>query len=327
MKKIRLAVIGCGDIARAMMVVCKLTLGVEVVDFCDIDEKKAQKMAGYFGVKKTYSDYREMLKETKADCVYISLPHYLHHPVIMDSLNASKHVLCEKPITIRVDHAMEAVKLAEEKNRVLAVNYQYRYDKNCYRFVKAVQNGEMGKIFHVRCVVPWGRKESYLEKAPWHASLEKAGGGTLITQGSHLLDIILWMFGCGVKNVEGECKNIKFKDIETEDFCSLMLELENGIPVHFTSTMALPVDGEVMLEVFGTGGYGKYIKMKGSKVIFKGVRPQRHRYGKPAVHAVQKGLRDFRDAVLKGSKHLCPGAEAVRVLEAVDKIYKKTREI
>lgn len=325
MKKVKLAVIGCGDIAKDMMTVCKVTTGVKVVDFCDIDKQKAQEQAKRFNINRTYKDYRAMLKETDANSVYIALPHYLHYPVIKDSLEASKHILCEKPITIQVDRAKEIVRLAEERDRVLAINYQYRYDKNCYRLVKAVRNGVLGEIYHIRCLVPWGRDERYFENSPWHASMEKAGGGTLLTQGSHLLDIILWMFQCGIKNVEGECKNIKFQDIETEDYCSLLLELENDIPVHFTSTMALPEELDVVLEVFGTKGYCKYIKRKNSKVFFTGVKPPKYRYGKPAVHAIQKGLRDFRDAILKDGTHLCPGEEAIRVLEAVNKIYEKTR--
>ncbi|MFO7611848.1 MAG: Gfo/Idh/MocA family oxidoreductase, partial [Clostridia bacterium] len=246
-------------------------------------------------------------------------------PVMKKALEHCKHILCEKPITIKPEDALEINALAEESGLKIAVNYQYRYDANCHRLAKAVMNGDLGRILFIRCLMPWSRDESYFTKSPWHASLEKSGGGTLITQGSHLLDIILWMTGCGVKSAEAVCRQLKFRETEVEDFCSAEIVLENGTPVQFTCTMAVPVEKEIRLEVFGENGYGVYTKLKSSGVKFYGARPPKYGYGRPAVHAVQKSLRDFRDSILSGKEHLCPGSEAVRVLEAVNFIYSKAK--
>lgn len=327
MGNIRFGVIGCGDIAKDMLLVFKLTRGVTVSALCDINEERLTRQGKRFKNAVLFIDYAKMLKEADIDAVYIALPHFLHYPVMKKAIEAGKHILCEKPITIDVNNAMEIVRDAEYQNLKVAVNYQYRYDKNCYRLVQAVKNGHLGKINFIRCSVPWSRDKSYFDKAPWHASLEKSGGGTLLTQGSHLLDIILWMSGCGVKKAEGVCRKLKFKEAETEDFCFAELELENGIPVQFLSTMAAPVEGKVRLEVYGEDGYGEYTKKINSKVKFKGFRSPVYKYGRPAVHAVQKGLRDFRDSITSGKEHLCPGEEAIKVLKAVKQIYESSEGV
>lgn len=324
MGNIRFGVIGCGDIAKDMLLVFKLTGGVSVTALCDINEERLKKQGSRFKKAKLFTDYNELLEKAEIDAVYIALPHFLHYPVMKRAIELKKHVLCEKPITITEEDAIEVVSEAKRNNLSVAVNYQYRYDSNCYRLVNAVRDGHLGRINFIRCSVPWCRDISYFEKAPWHASLEKSGGGTLLTQGSHLLDIILWMADCGIKKSEGTCQRIKFKDAETEDFCFAEFELENGTYVQFLSTMAAPVEGKIRLEVYGENGYGEYTKKIGSRITFEGVKPPKYKYGKPAVHAVQKGLRDFRDSIINRKEHLCPGEEAIKVLKAVNQIYKSS---
>lgn len=327
MGNIRLGVIGCGDIAKDMLLVFRITRGVSVVSLCDINEERLAKAGKRFKKAELFSDYNELIEKSDCDAVYIALPHFLHYPVMKKAIAHKKHILCEKPITMNENNAREIVRLAGESRLKIAVNYQYRYDGNCYRLVQAVKNGDLGRINFIRCAVPWSRDEEYFNFAPWHRSLEKSGGGTLLTQGSHLLDIILWMTDSDIRKVDSICKRIKFTDSGTEDFCMADMELDSGIPVQFMSTMAAPVEGNVRLEVYGDKGYGEYIKKIGSKVFFKGVRPPRYKYGRWAVHAVQKGLRDFRDSIIKDTLHLCPGEEAIRVLKAVNRIYSNSRGV
>ena len=327
MDKIKIAVVGCGDIAKAMLIIFKLTCGIKVVDLCDINEVRLKKQGKLFKSAGQHTDYKEMFEKTKADAVYLAVPHNLHYPIMKAAITNNLHMLCEKPITIKNENAIKIVEAAEEAGLKIAVNYQYRYDSNCYKLVKAVQKGDLGKINFIRCIVPWKRNQGYFDAAPWHAVKEKSGGGTLITQGSHLLDIILWMCNSGVRKASGVCKQLKFKNVEVEDFCFAELELDNEVPVQFLSTMAAPVEGKIVLEVFGDRGYGLYTKKLGSHVRFSGIKPPRYNYGYPAVHAVQKGVRDFRDYILTGKEHLCSGREAIKVLKAVNFIYDNIEEV
>lgn len=327
MGNIKFGVIGCGDIAKSMLLVFKLTRGVSVTALCDINKDRLSRAGKRFKKAELYTDYAELIEKADCDAVYIALPHYLHYPVMKKALENKKHILCEKPITINEKNAREIIEEAKASDLKVAINYQYRYDNNCHRLVRAVKNGDLGKVNFIRCSVPWSRNKKYFEMAPWHASFEKSGGGTLMTQGSHLLDIILWMSGCGIKTVSGICKRLKFIESETEDFCMVDMVLENGVPVQFLSTMAAPFEGRIRLEVFGSEGFGEYTKLIGSKVRFRKVKPDKYRYGKPAVHAVQKGLRDFRDSIISGKNHLCPGEEAVRVLAAINTIYGNTEGV
>lgn len=327
MKKIKIAVVGLGDIAKSMLLIFKITRGIQVVDLCDINPERLKKQGKLFKKAGTYSDYNEMFNKTTADAVYIAVPHNLHYPIMIKAIESGLHILCEKPITIKMENAIDVLEKADKADLKIAVNYQYRYDKNCHRLARAVQNNDLGNVNFIRCVVPWSRNEDYFRSAQWHASKEKSGGGTLITQGSHLLDIILWMTNGSVIKAEGVCRQLKFKGTEVEDFCSAELELSNGILVQFLSTMASPVEQAVRLEVYGEKGYGEYIKKIGSRVKFKGVKPPKYKYGKPALHAVQKGVRDFREYVLGIKTHLCTGKDAASVLEAVNFIYDNTEGV
>lgn len=327
MKKIRIAVVGCGDIAKSMLLIFKITKGIDVVDLCDLNIERLKKQGKLFKKAGQYTDFNKMFEETDADAVYLAVPHNLHYPIMKSAIAHKLHMLCEKPITIKTKDAIEIVDEAKKANLKIAVNYQYRYDSKCYRLVKAVQNNNLGKINFIRCIVPWKRDKDYFEAAPWHAFKEKAGGGTLITQGSHLLDIILWMCNSEIKKANGVCKQLKFKDVEVEDYCFAELELENNIAVQFLSTMAAPVEGAIVLEVFGENGFGVYTKKMGSRVKFKGIRPPKYKYGYLALHAVQKGARDFRDYILYDKKHLCSGQEAIKVLKAVNYIYDNTEGV
>lgn len=327
MKRIKVAVVGLGDIAKSMLLIFKVTRGITVVDLCDINPERLKKQSKLFKNAGKYTDFNEMFKKTTAEAVYLAVPHNLHYPIMQKAIESGLHILCEKPITIKTENALEVLEQADKAGIKIAVNYQYRYDKSCYRLVRAVQNNDLGKINFIRCAVPWSRNDDYFKTAPWHASKEKAGGGTLITQGSHLLDIILWMCSSSIVKADGVCKQLKFKDTEIEDFCFTEFELEGGVLVQFLSTMASPVEQAIRLEVYGEKGYGEYIKKFGSRVIFKGVKPPSYKYGKPALHAVQKGARDFRDYVLGTKTHLCTGKDAVNVLKAVNFIYDNTEGV
>lgn len=327
MKKINIAVVGLGDIANSMLMIFKITRGIQVVDLCDINTERLNKKGKQFKNAGLYTDFNEMFSSTKADAVYLAVPHNLHYPIMKKAIENGLHILCEKPITIKTENAFSILEQADKAGVKIAVNYQYRYDRNCYRLVRAVQNNDLGKVNFIRCVVPWSRNDDYFKASPWHASKEKSGGGTLITQGSHLLDIILWMCRGSIIKAEGVCRQLKFKESEVEDFCLTEFELEEGILVQFLSTMASPVEQSIRLEVYGESGYGEYIKKTGSRVFFKGVRPPRYKYGKPAIHPVQRGARDFRDYVLGKKIHLCTGKDAIKVLNAVNFIYNNTEGV
>jgi len=318
----KLAIIGCGAITKNMLMISKLTKGIKITGLSDIDINKAEKMAKNLKNAKAFDDYKKMLETIECDAVYIAVPHFLHYSIMKDVIGYKKHILCEKPITIKTKEADKIIKLAKENNIKVGINYQYRYDKACYKMVMAAKNKQLGNINFARVLIPWKRNNEYFEKSKWHGSIEKSGGGTLITQGSHLLDIILWIFDNKVVSINAKSKNYKFKKIEVEDFMSLELEFENGAIVQMISTMASPKEEAVTIELYGEDAIAKYKEYSGfSSVRFSKRGIGKYNHGIFAIHPFQRNLIAFRNWVLKDASYLNEAKEAIKVLRVIEDIY------
>ena len=323
MGKIRLGVIGLGSISKSMLLLCKVTKGIRVTGICDIDQKKLDQQSKKFVKAKKYTDYRQLIRDDNVDCVYIALPHYLHYEVMMEAVKNKKHIFCEKPVTINSEQAKRLLTTAEANGVKIAVNYQYRYDNNCYTAIKAIQNGVIGKVNYVRCYVAWSRNDSYFQLAPWHGDKYKSGGGTLLTHGSHFLDIILWATDSRLDFFSVINRNYKFKYSQVEDFNAFQGVLSNGTVIQFSSNMTEKKERTSVLEFVGDKGSIVYKKGFGSNVKFYGVKYKRLKSGKFSLHPVQRSLKGFIDWLNHGNRHLCAGFESVRVLEEIEKIYKE----
>jgi len=322
----KLAVIGCGDITKSMLMISKLTKGIKITGVSDINIDKAKKMAARFKNVPAFSDYKKMLETIKCDAVYIAVPHFLHYLIMKDVIGYKKHILCEKPITTNTKDAYEIIKLADKNNIKVGINYQYRYDNACYKLVMAAKNSELGNINFGRVIIPWKRESKYFEQSKWHSSIKKAGGGTLITQGSHLLDIILWIFDSKVISINAKSKNYKFKQIEVEDFIAIELEFESGAIIQMISTMASSKEQAVSIEIYGDKGIGKYKEYSGlSKVSFSNRKIGKYRHKIFAIHPFQRSLIAFRDWILKDNIYLNEAKEAIKVLKLIEEIYNRTK--
>jgi predicted dehydrogenase len=187
---------------------------------------------------------------------------------------------------------------------------------------QAVQQGYLGDVFHVRTNVPWSRQDTYFSGAAWHASLEQSGGGTLLTQGSHFLDIVLWALGQKPVSVEGMIRQVKFKDVEVEDQALGLVTFERGTTLQIHSTMAAAVEGSVSIEVYGEKGTARYTNRPFPKVRFIGVKPPAFRLPRFGIHALQRSLIGFCDWVLAGTPYLTPIEQALPVLAVTDAIYQ-----
>ncbi|MBN2852990.1 MAG: Gfo/Idh/MocA family oxidoreductase [Clostridia bacterium] len=324
MKKIKIGVIGCGSITASVMIFFKLTRGYQVAAFCDKDIKKAVKLQKQFNKSAVYEDYQEMISNEHLDAVYVALPHFLHYPVLKELISHQLHILVEKPVTTDVEQAKELSRLADENHVKVAVNYQYRYDKALYQLEHSVQNNELGELFFARCIVPWHRDQSYFQNAKWHASMTQAGGGTLITQGSHLLDVLLNVFNSDIQSIEGLSKNFRYKENEVEDFSSFTITFKNGSLLQFISTLASPVENRISLEIYCKNAVATYSSKLFSKVNFTKCAIQKHFHGVRGIHPIHMSIKAFRNWLLFDQPHLCPIEDSIKVLETVKKIYDQT---
>ncbi len=232
MTKIKFAIVGCGRIGgRHAEHISNVGLLAAV---CDIDKERAQLLAERYGVT-AYEDLSEMLAgEPDIEVVAVCTPNGFHAAHTITSLNAQKHVLCEKPMAICVSDCDEMIKASEKNDKRLFIIKQNRFNPPVVAVKQALEKGAFGRIYSVQINCFWNRDKEYYNNS-WKGTAE-LDGGTLFTQFSHFIDLLYWMVG-DVKKVYALTGNLAHKDcIEFEDSGVVAFELQNGGlgSIHFT---------------------------------------------------------------------------------------------
>jgi predicted dehydrogenase len=324
-ENLSLAVVGCGGIAKFMALFAQFTPGVRLAAACDNSRERAEKFARKYRIDAIFTNYGEMLSAGGYDAVYLAVPHNLHFEMIRSAVDAGFHIFTEKPITRTFAEGEAIVAYASENDIKIGVNYQYRYDSGCHRLARAVQAGELGRLLYARINVPWHRERTYFEDSPWHKSLAQAGGGTLITQGSHMLDIVLWAAGSPPVSATGTTSQTIFTDVEVEDYAAGTVILQNGAIIQITSSMVAANEQPVSLEMYGERGIAIYSSNPWPRVKFIGINPKTKRPPHWGFHALHRSLKGFRNWILQDEPYLIPGEEALPALQVVEAIYRSAQ--
>lgn len=322
MTKLQLAIVGCGDIAGFSAWISRFVPQVDFSACCDIDAERAHRFARRHRISQICTRYQELLEKSSADAVYLAVPHHLHYEMICSAIEMGKPVFVEKPVTRTLEEAKQLVEAIG--NAKVGVNYQYRYDSGCYALARAVQSGALGKVHSMRINIPWHREQSYFDNAPWHKTIAQAGGGTLITQGSHFLDIALWAVGEKPISAMGYTKTPLF-DAEVDTLTHGIVETENGILISVASSMVTASEQRVTIEAYGETGSAIYSARPLPHVKFIGVKVQREPPPEWGVHALQRSLAGFAKWILDDKPFLIPAASTLPVLAAVDGIYRSAK--
>jgi predicted dehydrogenase len=340
----RLAVVGCGDVGSYLARFARLNPRVELVGCADRDIERARRCAGRS--TKVYVDYRLMLSELRPDALYVALPHDLHLEAVEAAAEHGIHVLSEKPVAQGMEPALRSVRAAEAAGVKLAINYQYRYNYACNRLIRLAGSGAFGRVHYLRCNIPWHREDSYFQSAAWHGSRARSGGGTLLTQASHAIDIALCasvyreVREGGTERpswrASGAIRRFRFQGVEVEDFCAATIELGAGPVIQVTSSMAAAVEEAMTIELYAelatvtctTSPVGR-IRIRRSKqgraLVPEARRGQDAAFPKVGpwgIHPIARSLEAFRRWVVEGVPHLCPAREALPVLSVVEAIYR-----
>lgn len=321
-KNLSLAIVGCGDIARFMALAGKLNRRIELCACVDVNAERVRKFSRWFRIPRSFTDYGEMLNQAGLDAVYLAVPHSLHYPMIKEALAYGAHVFCEKPIATTLDDALDICRLARKSGLKVGVNYQYRYDTGCYALANASQEGKLGQILYGKCNVPWHREVQYFAYSPWHGCLEASGGGTLITQASHALDILLWAYGRKPVTALGAKARQRFKDVEVEDLCMGIIEMEDGGLLEVTGSMVATPEQRVTIEIYGSHGTGLYSGPALPRVRFKGLRIKKAKPPVKGLHALLRSLEGFRKWVMEGQPYLTPVEQSLPVLAVIASVYR-----
>lgn len=226
MDKIRFGIVGCGVIAPWHARAIHNIDEAELVACCDIIPERAQKLAADFGAARTYIDHRELLAADDIDAVCVCTPSGLHGLVTIDAAAAGKHVMCEKPVEITLPKIDAMIKACREANVKLGVIFQRRTSALWQRVKAAVDSGCLGKIVLGDAYLKYFRSQEYYDSGDWRGTWELDGGGALMNQGVHIVDILRWVMG-PVESIFAHADHLA-RNIEVEDTACAVLKYANG---------------------------------------------------------------------------------------------------
>jgi UDP-N-acetyl-2-amino-2-deoxyglucuronate dehydrogenase len=267
MKQIRdcvnFALIGCGRISEKHVNAIKSTPGAKMVAVCDTKEDRAQAVALALNCD-YYSDYKEMLKRPDIDVVDLCTPNGSHANLTLEIANSGKHVLCEKPMALKVEDCDRMIKACKDNDVHLFVIKQNRFNPPITKLREAIDRGRFGKLFLGNITVRWTRPQEYYDETDWHGT-KNIDGGMLFTQASHHVDMLQWMMG-PVHSVKANIATLNHK-IETEDTAVVVLKFKNGaMGVIEATTCTFPKNMEGSITILGEKGTVKIGGMAMNKV-------------------------------------------------------------
>lgn len=330
---IKFAIVGCGAIGSRHAAVIDAEARGSIAAFCDVDIAKAQELAEKYGPDiPYYQSFEEMLTVSDATVVNICTPHGLHAPMAIEAAQHGKHILVEKPMALTVSDAHAMIEAAEANKVHLLVVKQNRYNVPIALTKQAIDSGNLGKIFMVKCDVLWNRHDGYYAASNWRGrkSLE---GGALYTQASHFIDLLNWWFG-DVVEVQADIAT-KNHDIEIEDCGNAMLRFDSGVMGALTWTTCIyNKNYEGSITIIGENGTikigGPYLnKIEYWDVKSLPLRDDVTFTDKPNAYGKYQGTSSNHDKVvtnviaklLNERHHVVEGDEGIMSVKAIEMIY------
>lgn len=248
--KVKVGLIGLGEISLIHEAGYQESEVAELTAFCDVDIEKAKKRAEAYGAK-YYDDYEKLIKDQNVDAVDIMLPHYLHYKVAKEALLAGKHVLVEKPASVKYEEAVDLIKTANSMNLKFVVAENTRYVKAYQEAFNLIQKRELGKIYYVRTLIAGSEVARYSDPNSWIRQKSK-GGGVILDAGVHTFYLFKWLFG-GVREIK-RAFTWNLLGSDAEDNALIVGELNGGafFVSQLSDTSEFPWTER--LEVYGKNG-------------------------------------------------------------------------
>jgi len=297
-------------------------------------EERAKEFASKWKLDFWYTDYREMLEKAPIDAVIISTPHYLHYPMAIDSMKAGKHTLVDKPMAISVKETDGMINEAKKRGVKLGVILPSRFDPTYRKLKNAVEEGKFGQLILGEAVVEWSRTQEYYDNSPWRGRWATEGGGALINQAIHTIDVLIWIMG-SPKYLWAQIDTVAHK-IEVEDIAVATVRFENGALGVIQGSTAIYPGLPTRLEIHGTKGTaiieGEMLKrwsvIGEEEIVEKKVKEGLGSWASPELtpatnHAAL--IKDFAEAILEDREPFVNGAEGKRSIEVIMAIYKSGR--
>ena len=308
----------------------------ELAAICDTNADQLARAKALYPDIKLYGTDEEIINDKEIDAIVVAVPHYEHPPLAISALAHDKHVLIEKPAGVYTKQVLEMNEAAKKSNKRFGIMYNMRVNPVFQKVRELITSGQLGELKRVTWIITtWYRPQAYHDSATWRSTWKTEGGGTLINQNPHQLDLWQWM--CGMpKRVKSEVYYGKHRKIEVEDDLYALVEYENGATGCYITTVG-DAPGTNRLEIDGTNGK---IVVENNELTFYRLRIPEPEFnatykgglGKPEVWECKipiKGtytshpgiINNFCDCILKGAKPIAPGAEGIRGLQISNAIH------
>jgi len=337
--KIRMGIIGIGNMgsAHANAIFQGKVEGLELSAVCDIDKERLEWAKKTFGQKVSmYSDYHLLIKEGKVDAILIATPHSLHPSMAIDCFAAGLHVLTEKPPGIDILHVRLMNEAAKKSGKLFGIMYNQRTNPLFAKLKEYVEKGKLGEMKRFVWIINnWYRSQAYYDSGDWRGSWKGEGGGVLINQAYHNLDIWQWITGMP-KRVRAFCKYGHYHNITVEDDVTILAEYENKASALFISSTG-EYPGSNRIEFSGTKG--KAVIEEGILKLYLSDKDEREvcfssnesfpkmelNYEEFKQDGPENGhiaiLQNFTDAIIHGKPLLAPGYEGIKGLTICNAAY------
>lgn len=338
METVRLGIVGLGNMGKAHLANIRAgkVPGLRVTALCESVGTLPAQLEG----EHPFTDVSAMIKSGRIDAILICTPHFSHTTIGIEALQNGLHVLVEKPISVHKADCERLIAAHTDKSKIFAAMFNMRTNA-CFKKVKdLIDSGELGAIRRVHWeVTNWFRTNYYYATGGWRGTWKGEGGGVLMNQCPHNLDLFQWMFGMP-KTVRGFCQFGRFHEIEVEDDVTAVLQYDNGMTATFvTSTGEAP--GVNKLEISAENG--RLTVVDGTKIHFQRNRVPMSKFCMEAeaafampeswhidIPVADSGgqhveiLQNFTNAILKNEKLLSPAEEGIFSVELANSILLST---
>ncbi len=299
--KVRFGVIGAGGMGSGHCSMIPNIPETELTAICDVSPEVRAALSAKHGVP-VFATHTELLDSGLVDAVTIATPHYFHPPIAIEAFSKGIHVMSEKPLAVTVSSADAMIAAARASGLKFGVMYQMRSEPQNQAAKKIVASGQLGEIYRTSLVMAWYRSQAYYNSGGWRATWSGEGGGVLINQAPHYLDLFSWLGGLP-GTITAQTRT-RLHDIEVEDEAFATLEYSNGAHGYlYASTTEIPNNN--VLEI--CGDKGKLILDNGNLRVFTLETPLREfthttdaMWGSPKAVEVPVELPEQADAEIKG---------------------------
>lgn len=333
MKKLSAAFIGCGNIFPMHVIPVMHREDADLVAVCDIKKDRADSAAARYGAK-AYYDYEKMITEIKPDIVHICLPHYLHPIASGFAIEHGVNVLCEKPISIDYASGEKNVALAAKKGINYGVVFQCRYGDAPQLVKNVLASNELGKIISARSVLTWYRPDSYYEESDWKGTWDKEGGGVIIDQAIHSMDLVNWFVASEPIKVDANYANRGHRIMKVEDSAEGLITYRNGTSYAFWAMNNYACDEPIEIRLYCEKGK-VVLTYDDAWIAFNDGRELHvHQSNDNSAYKIGKDywgfqhvkqINEFYDSVKEKRMPEISAAEALKIQKIICAIYESGR--